>query len=112
MHKSKPLWRRRLSAALTPRRQLQVFESDTLPARLPRVRVALARDDGEDWCIGMRCPCGCGQRLELLVLDGVKPRWDFHLNRAGYVTVHPSVWLTTGCRSHFWLRNGKVIWCE
>lgn len=112
MRKTKPLWRRRLAAALTPRRRLQVFDGDTLPARLPALKVALARDDGEDWSVGMNCPCGCGQRLELMVLPGVKPRWDFFQNSKGHVTLHPSVWLTAGCKSHFWIRDGKVIWCE
>lgn len=112
MRKQKALWWRRLVAVLTPRRRLQVFEGDTLPARLPPLKLALAREDDEEWCIGMHCPCGCGQRLELMVLRGVKPRWDFRLNSKGHVTLHPSVWLSTGCRSHFWLRDGKVIWCE
>jgi hypothetical protein len=112
MRKPKALWRRRLIAALIPRRRLQVFEGDTLPDRLPTLKLALAREGGEDWSIGMYCPCGCGQRLELLVLVGVKPRWDYHLSKAGHVTLHPSVWVTAGCRSHFWLRHGKVIWCE
>jgi hypothetical protein len=97
---------------VTPRRRLQVFEGDTLPAQLPALRVALAREDGEDWSVGMHCPCGCWQRLELMVLQGVKPRWDFRLNRKGQVTLHPSIRLVSGCRSHFWLRDGKVIWCE
>jgi hypothetical protein len=89
MRKPKALWRRRLIAALTPHRRLQVFEGDTLPDRLPTLKLALAREGDEDWSIGMYCPCGCGQRLELLVLAGVKPRWDYHLSKAGHVTLPP-----------------------
>jgi len=112
MRKPKPLWWRRLSSALTPRRKLQVFEGDSLPDHLPKLKLGLARDAGEDWSVGMYCPCGCARRLELMVLQSVKPRWDYHVDQTGYVTLHPSVWLKTGCRSHFWLRNGKVVWCE
>lgn len=112
MRKQKALWWRRFVALLTPRRALEVFEGDTPPTKLPWLNLALAREDGEDWSVGMHCPCGCGQRLELMVLPDVKPRWDLYTNAKGYVTLRPSVWLATGCRSHFWLRNGKVIWCE
>jgi hypothetical protein len=107
-----PLWWRRLLAFVSPRRAVRIVEGDTLPDRLPIHDVVLVREDGEDWCVGLRCPCGCGQRLEMMLLKGVKPRWDITIDKHRRVTLHPSVWLRTGCRSHFWLRNGKVIWCE
>lgn len=110
MHR--PLWWRKLVAAVSPRRGVKFVEGDTLPDILPLRNLALAREDGEDWCVGMRCPCGCGQRLEMMLLNEVKPRWDAKIDAQGRVTLHPSVWLRTGCRSHFWLREGKVIWCE
>jgi hypothetical protein len=66
----------------------------------------------DDWSVGMRCPCGCGQRLEMMVLKEVKPRWDVSVDLRGHVTLHPSVWLREGCRSHFWVRSGKIIWCD
>jgi hypothetical protein len=108
----KPLWWRRLVASLTPRRSLKVIDGDTLPERLPLWNLVVARDDGEDWSVGMRCPCGCGQRLEMLVLKEVKPRWDVSVDSCGRVSLHPSVWLREGCKSHFWVRSGKVVWCD
>jgi hypothetical protein len=106
------LWWRRLLEVASPRRSLKIIESDTLPARLPYRDLVLAREDGEDWCVGLRCPCGCGQRLEVMLLKEVKPRWDVMLDVRGRVSLHPSVWLRSGCRSHFWVRNGKVVWCD
>ena len=108
----RPFWYRRFLASVSPRRKVTIIEGDTLPNRLPRWNLALARENGEDWCIGMRCPCGCGQQLEMMLLKEVKPRWDARVNSRGQVSLHPSVWLRTGCRSHFWMREGKVIWCE
>lgn len=105
-------WFRKLWAAWEPRRRVTIIDGDTLPETLPFRNLVLARDDGEDWCIGMRCPCGCGQRLELMVLQEIRPRWDVRIDLRGHVTLHPSVWLKKGCRSHFWLRDGRVIWCE
>lgn len=107
-----PLWWRRLIAWLSPRRRVCVFPGDSLPSALPQRDLALARDDGEDWSVGMNCPCGCGQRLELMLLPTVKPRWSIKMDDAHRPTLHPSVWLQTGCRSHFWLRGGKVFWCD
>ena len=46
----------RLFELVAPARRLQVFNGDSLPPRLPFRALVLARDDGEDWCIGVRCP--------------------------------------------------------
>lgn len=108
----KPLWWRRFVAALTPRRSLVIVEGDMLPKRLPFWNLVKACDDGEDWSVGLRCPCGCGHRLEMMLLKEVKPRWDISVDLKGHVSLHPSVWLREGCKSHFWVRGGKVIWCE
>lgn len=105
------VWLRNLWAAWAPRRSVKTIEGDMLPERLPLRNLVLAREDREDWCIGMRCPCGCGERLELMLLKEVRPRWDVSFDARGRVTLHPSVWLKQGCRSHFWLRDGRVIWC-
>jgi hypothetical protein len=88
-----------------------VTEGDSLPKRLPGRNLVLARDGDEDWCVGMRCPCGCGETIELLLIREAKPRWDLLVDPSGRPSLKPSVWLQTGCRSHFWLRRGRVEWC-
>lgn len=110
--KRKPLWWRRMMAAMAPRRSLKIVQGDTLPAKLPRWNLVLARDGADDWAVGLRCPCGCGQRLEMMLLSEVKSRWDVFIDRRGHVSLHPSVWLREGCKSHFWVRSGKIIWCD
>jgi Family of unknown function (DUF6527) len=109
---AKVAWWRRLSDTIGPRRKLRIIEGDTIPDRLPFRDLLLAREDGEDWCLGLRCPCGCGKRLEMMLLKEVTPRWDLVIDHHGRVSLHPSVWLRTGCRSHFWVREGKVVWCD
>lgn len=105
------LWWRNAWARLAPSRRLRVIEGDSLPPRMPRRDVVLARDNGEDWCVGLRCPCGCGEVIELLVLAEAKPRWDVTIDASGRPTLSPSVWRQKGCRSHFWIRSGRVHWC-
>lgn len=95
---------------LFPRRKLQRIEGDVLPSRLPWRNLFLLTEDGEDWCVAFRCPCGCGQRIELALIEEAVPRWSLKLDKQGCPSLHPSVWLREGCRSHFFLRDGKIIW--
>nr|WP_236840910.1 DUF6527 family protein [Bradyrhizobium sp. CCGE-LA001] len=60
----------------------------------------------------MRCPCGCGMTIELLVVPEAKPRWDVSIDVKQRPSLKPSVWVQRGCRSHFWLKGGRVQWCE
>ena len=95
---------------LLPARRVTIIEADTPPQKLPRRNLVLAREDKEDWAAAFRCPCGCGKRLELLLIEEAKPPWSINISKEGKPALHPSVWLKGGCKSHFWLRNGKVIW--
>jgi hypothetical protein len=110
--KPRSLWLRRLLARFTPRLKLTIFEGDSLPSQLPRRGLFLAREAGENWCVGLRCPCGCGDRLEMMLLEHVRPRWEVTLDGKGRASLHPSVWRRDGCRSHFWVHAGKIVWCE
>jgi len=107
-----PLWWRRFKACILPARRLQIVEDDSLPSRIPFRDVVLARDGNEDWCVGMRCPCGCGETIELLLIHEVAPRWDLNIDAKGLPSLKPSVWMKKGCRSHFWLIQGRVHWCD
>jgi hypothetical protein len=54
-----------------------------------------------------KCCCGCGEE----VITPLTPT-DWSLRIEGNVaTLHPSVgnW-SFACRSHYWIRRGKVIW--
>jgi len=95
-----------------PTRKLTVIEDDVLPADLPRRDLILLREDGEDWSVGFRCPCGCGDTIELAVIAGARPRWDVTADAQGKPTLSPSVWRQKGCRSHFWVRGGRIYWCR
>lgn len=93
-------------------RRIHIFPSDSLPDTLPERDLILAREDDEDWCVGMKCPCGCGDVIELLIVSEARPRWDITIDRHGRPSLFPSVWKKSGCRSHFWVRNGKIEWCK
>ncbi|MGY0584237.1 MAG: DUF6527 family protein [Paraglaciecola chathamensis] len=107
----KPKWLLKCIEFVLPTRKTLVVEGDSPPNTLPYRNLVLAREGGEDWAVGFMCPCGCGKKLELMLIQEVKPHWKLMVDHSNRPTLHPSVWLKTGCRSHFWLRNGRVIWC-
>jgi hypothetical protein len=51
----------------------------------------------------MGCPCGCGEQLTINLDSRSGPAWRFFESN-GEVTLYPSVWRESGCKSHF------VIW--
>jgi hypothetical protein len=81
-----------------------------LPDRLARGLVYIVGDGGYDWSAAMLCPGGCGKTLEMNLLPDAHPVWKIAEQTDGAVTLHPSVWLKTGCKCHFVLRDGLVRW--
>lgn len=72
-------------------------------------RLYLVGEPGDYWMACMRCPCGCGETISVSMTKNAKPRWGFEgsLERP---SLHPSIWRKTGCKSHFFLRNGQIVW--
>ena len=56
------------------------------------------------------CPCGCGQKVELALIREANPRWSLRNDLGNHPTLSPSVWLREGCRSHFFVRAGRIRW--
>ncbi|CQJ03924.1 DUF6527 family protein [Yersinia sp. 2544 StPb PI] len=107
---NRPRWFLKLKEFLMPARRVIIIEGDTPPLKLPLRNLVIAREDNEDWAVAFRCPCGCGKRLELLLIKEAKPNWSINVDQRNIPTLTPSVWLQKDCKSHFWLRNGKIIW--
>lgn len=85
------------------------LQGDEVPQTIGKKELIRMIDGGQEWSVAMLCPCGCGDMIEMMLLRSVKPRWDLHVDR-GLPTLSPSVWRNTGCRSHFWVRRGRVVW--
>lgn len=54
----------------------------------------------------LKCACGCGHRVTLLLGDGHRVN-----EVGGLADIYPSigVW-DAACKSHFWIRHGNVVW--
>ena len=72
--------------------------------------VYLVGADGHDWSALMKCPGRCGTTLEMNLLPDAKPVWRATEHADGTISLHPSVWLKTGCMCHFVLKQGRIRW--
>jgi len=91
-------------------RIVEIANEEELPSRMPKRNLILVIEHKEHWCVGMTCPCGCKQRIELPLIREASPRWRLEVDKNNNPTLSPSIWLNSGCRSHFFVRAGRVIW--
>ncbi len=59
----------------------------------------------------MRCPDGCGELITLNLDPRTDKAWRIYNSRKG-LTLFPSVWRDTGCKSHFVLWNNTISWVD
>lgn len=92
-------------------RYTRLIEVDgELPKPLKSRTLYVIKDDGLPWSAAMICPCGCGTKLEMNLLTDERPCWKYSAGKDGRASLHPSVWRKIGCKSHFWLRKGRIVW--
>ena len=74
--------------------------------------VLLIVEDGvvRKW-VCFRCPCGCGEKIMLSLAPQRHPHWTVGMDWLRRPTLSPSVRQVTQCRSHYWVRRGRVQWC-
>lgn len=75
----------------------------------------MVADDGSIEAVDFLCPCGCGRSSYTPVVPMTDKQAGKGEHHWGYdpatVTLHPSVLWLSGCKSHFWIQGGKVVWC-
>jgi hypothetical protein len=57
----------------------------------------------------MRCPDGCGETITLNLDPRTDKAWRVYQSPKG-LTLFPSVWRDTGCKSHFVLWDDVLYW--
>lgn len=85
---------------------------EMLPEQLRKGFIYILEEDGYREQAAMLCPCGCRQVLHMNLLEDERPCWETVIHEDGTVSLHPSIWRKVGCKSHFWLRQGQVRWCD
>ena len=91
-------------------RHTAAFVEEEPDALAPRT-VYVVGEDGHRWFAAFDYPCGCGETIKLSLVPGDRPGWKLRDHWDGTASLAPSVWRKVGCKSHFWLRKGRVEWC-
>jgi hypothetical protein len=89
-----------------------LFVQEQLPGTLKPRTLYIVEEDGFQEQAAMICPCGCKRVLHMNLIPDERPCWKFTDQNDGTATLHPSVWRKKDCGSHFWFRDGRVIWCR
>ncbi|MBX9746203.1 MAG: hypothetical protein K2X34_04830 [Hyphomonadaceae bacterium] len=97
-------------STLTVMRPLRGRQVEDTPDTLERGVVYLIGDPV--WHAAMICPCGCGATIRLSLLADDRPRWRASIAPNGAVTLSPSIWRVKGCKSHFFVRHGRILWAR
>jgi hypothetical protein len=96
--------------ALEP--QLMYEQVEDLPEVLRPDIFYVAGEAPHFWAAAMLCPCGCDAPIHLNLIPQQHPSWRVTLRDGRFVSATPSVWRTRGCRSHFFVRDGRIEWCR
>lgn len=81
-----------------------------VPKKLKQRTIYLIANDGYVWQAVMLCPCGCGVELYINFIEEQKPYWDYSIDENKNISLHPSINRKVECKSHFFIREGKVLW--
>jgi hypothetical protein len=98
-----------------PRKKLKPYRSlrvEEMPDNVRPLTLYLCGEGEHLWAAAMVCPCGCKEVIQLNLLKQVRPRWSVQEHKDGSVSLMPSVWRQKGCRSHFFVRHGRIDWCR
>lgn len=101
------------------RRTRAAFDGVSVVDGQGRARAALAESPGHlvlvvrgvPRSVVFSCPCGCDEVVVVNLDRAVGPPWRLRHDESG-LTLMPSVWLTSGCGSHFIVWRSRVWWCR
>jgi len=71
--------------------------------------IYLVGENGYFWQMVTICPCGCKSLLHMNLMDEYLPFWKYSIYEKK-ITITPSIHRMVGCKSHFFIRKGEVIW--
>lgn len=81
-----------------------------LPNDLPEKMILIIAEGYQPDSLAFKCPCGCNALIYLNLLTDAKPCWKYRITPKRNISILPSIWRRTGCKSHFFIREGRVKW--
>lgn len=55
------------------------------------------------------CPCGCKDEFPINLDSRAGPSWKIYGNLRTGLSIYPSIWRESGCKSHFIIWNNKIL---
>jgi len=92
----------------SPKFEFELVED--LPELIPEKKVLVVAEGNQPDTLAFKCPCGCNSNILLNLLQDAKPRWKYRITKRGNISISPSVWRKVGCKSHFFVRDGRIDW--
>jgi len=62
---------------------------------------------GPRWLL-LSCPCGCREELPINLDSRAGPAWRLYQNTKTGLSLYPSIWRKTGCKSHFIIWRNRI----
>lgn len=94
-------------------RRYHIMETEDLPDRLNRRTLYVVTEGRRPVYAALACPRRrCGDTLNLNLLPDDLPLWALTEHPSGIPSLDPSIWRRNTCGCHFWLREGRIIWCR
>lgn len=106
------IWHEVLGTFFVKYRRFRLISCEDTPEKLEACVLYVIGIPPHEWSVAMLCPCGCQAIIQLNLLKQTRPCWELIHNRDGSVSLSPSVWRQTGCRSHFFLKHSHIEWCK
>lgn len=60
----------------------------------------------------IKCPDGCGDIIMLNLSRKNSAIWKVKQDKIGRVSIKPSIHKLDGCKSHFWIKKGNILWAS
>ena len=57
----------------------------------------------------LSCPCGCGEEFPINLDPRTGPAWRLYGSHQTGVSLFPSVWRTSGCKSHYIIWRDRIL---
>lgn len=89
----------------------QVAHRHEANALLTEPGAAVLVHRGVDRSIAIACPDGCKEQLTINLDRRAGAAWRYYRDGAD-VSLFPSVWRDTGCKSHFIVWRSRIYWCD
>lgn len=83
---------------------------DDVPDSLKPSIIYIVGNDGYYWQVVMLCPCNCKKVLHMNLMREHQPYWRVEISRKNMISLYPSIHRMVGCKSHFFVRKGKIVW--